>query len=43
MFKMTELEQDSGYVCPACQEPINEDDVIFSEGKEPYHRNCLIV
>ena len=32
---------DSGYICPACTQPISEEDLSFSEAKGPFHTECL--
>ena len=35
--------KDSGYICNACQEPINNEDLAYAEEGQAFHRNCLIV
>lgn len=33
--------KDSGYICTACQESINEEELAFAEEGQAFHSDCL--
>lgn len=37
----SEVSENSGYICPICEQDILEKDRVFSEEKEPFHKECL--